>query len=396
LLRLPQFRFLEDRAAVKSVLNVSPSLEVKLASPHGHFGPTTCSSSTRVQVLSSPLVQEEKIVTHPVGKAMDDEDQPVNAEIGSATQVVDFATIGEVAQNGNVPDSEFASEPQEQAQSLPVDSRLTSGEPENREESRPSDNHIALIQTQAGVTHSLQDLNTQHLPNESLANSEILDGGDARLNSDDEVPPDELPPAEKGKDAEVIVPSRGPASREEEAEALSSPVELLRVPSPVPAVIGGPIEAPAPRKRRLPVGILPWRFGDAPGRKTVELKKIGLKQDDQKKESKTDDQKEDIQKKEQKKDGQKKEDPKEPEVSQKALGGNERRETEKAPAAVSTVKHCDSLRPLIDHRILGRPSASLKSCQQLWQKTWPLTLSLSTILTKLLTLLGLSFPMPPP
>src|SRR5882757_11330035 len=43
-----------------------------------------------------------------VDRAMDDNDQPVNREIGSATQVVDFATSSsEASQPQNVPTSQF-------------------------------------------------------------------------------------------------------------------------------------------------------------------------------------------------------------------------------------------------------------------------------------------------
>jgi hypothetical protein len=288
-----------------------------------------------------------------VDRAMDDNDQPVNREIGSATQVVDFATSSsEVSQPQNVPTSQFSPGSKAEAvQPLPADPHVTLEAPEIKREGQSSDDQMVPIDTQEGTTPGLQDRRTQPTSKEPHQTLEISEITEARLNLDDEVPPDELPPASKGKDAEKVVLPVVSEGRIEETETLSSPVEP-RVPSPIHAPIGGnsaenitPLVTLAPKKKlieMLPAGIRQWPFGDASGKKTDDLKKTVLKKDDQKRDPKTDDQKKDVQKKEQNKDDQKKEqrndDLKEPEVSQNVLGGTELKETEKAPASVSTIK----------------------------------------------------------
>jgi hypothetical protein len=260
---------------------------------------------------------------------MDDNDQPVNRDIGSATQVVDFATSSsEVSQPQNVHTAQFPPGPKaEVVQPLLADSHVTLEAPENKWEAQSSDDQ----------TPGQQDRSTQPTSKELHRILEISEIREARLNLGDEVPADELPPASKGKDAEKFVVPVGPESRIEETETLSSPVEP-RVPSPVHAPIGGnsaenitPLVTPAPKKKlieRLPAGIRQWPFGDASGKKTNDLNKTVLKKDDQKRDPKIDDQKKD----------QRNDDLKEPEVSQKALGGTELKDTEKAPASVSTIK----------------------------------------------------------
>jgi hypothetical protein len=352
-MRLPPLRIPEHQAGVKSVLNMS-------LLPRGETGLTLRTFWSHYLLIKhsfpgafqTTCPRRGKSHRPMVDRAMDDNDQPVNRDIGSATQVVDFATSSsEVSQPQNVHTAQFPPGPKaEVVQPLLADSHVTLEAPENKWEAQSSDDQIVPIDTQEGTTPGQQDRSTQPTSKELHQTLEISEIREARLNLGDEVPPDELPPASKGKDAEKFVLPVGPESRTEETENLSSPVEP-RVPSPVHAPIGGnsaenitPLVTPAPKKKlieRLPAGIRQWPFGDASGKKTNDLNKTVLKKDDQKRDPKTDDQKKDIQK-EQNKDDQKKnqrnDDLKEPEVSQKGLGGTELKETEKAPASVSTIK----------------------------------------------------------
>jgi hypothetical protein len=380
------------------------SLEVKLVLPNGNFGLTTYVKHAFAGTAQTACPKRENSRRLTVGRAMDDNGRPVDGEAEPARQVVDF----EVTQPQNALGSQLPPGRQEEAAQPPPDDLpaalevteiiRTTGLPglhsnelppsekkdevhetvhsveqdqdaeplssnpqatlhvtETRLERPFPDDQVASDKTQGVVPSGLQDLGTQPLLNEPQETPGVPGIKDARLNSDDEVPLDELPPNEKGKIPQEGIPSLAQAIQAEEVKTPSSPAEPPRS-LPVSPKAGESAEnsipptTPTSRKsfrRRIDQGIervfpleirknIP-NFASIPvpftGKKTDDETKNVLKKDDQKKDPKRDDEKKDGQKK-----NQKKVDPNKSEAGQKAPGGPKQKEVDKAPASVSIIK----------------------------------------------------------
>jgi hypothetical protein len=180
---------------------------------------------------------------------MDDNDQPVNGQLESATQVVDFTIAPEELQTGGeaheTPPS-VVQDPDYKANDLQGNLEVPATS-ETIGEGPPSDDQIAQRDTQEVASSISQGLGAQAPPPNEQETSKIPEIKEAISHSEYEVPPDEVSPDGRSKVAQEVVSPVDLGSQAAEEKTPSNPISASKEGGS--AENSGPIAAPTLEKK---------------------------------------------------------------------------------------------------------------------------------------------------